>query len=88
MPFEWDTKKAARVLEERAIDFEDVALIFDQPHIIISSDQKGEKRWLIIGIVDGQCVTGVYTVREDTIRIISARRSRKHEQGWYCARYT
>ncbi len=87
MPFEWDTRKAARVLDERAIDFADVALIFDQQHIIVSSDQKGEKRWLIIGIVDGQCVTGVYTVREDTIRIITARRSRKHEQGWYYACY-
>jgi uncharacterized protein len=87
MEFEWDNAKAARVLKVRAIDFEDVVLIFDQPHIKLRSDKKGEERWLIVGMIAGECVTSVYTMREETIRIITARRSRKHEQEQFYARH-
>jgi hypothetical protein len=87
MEFEWDNAKAMRIFKWRATHFNDVVLIFNQPHIKLRSDQKGEERWLIAGIITGECVTGVYTMREETIRIITARRSRKNEQEQFYARH-
>jgi uncharacterized protein len=85
--FEWDKQKADKILKERGIDFSDVALMFDGDHLTIQSDQNNEYRWLIIGNVNGECVTGVYTLRGEKIRVITARRSRKNEQRRYNSRY-
>ncbi len=87
MQFEWDPSKAEKVLRQRNIDFENVALLFNMDHITIRSDQNDEERWLIIGIVDGAYVTGVFTLRYGTIRLITARRARKNERELYSSRY-
>jgi uncharacterized protein len=81
--FEWDENKARKVFESRKIDFDDVALMFDVNHIKIRTDYSKEERWLVIGEIDGKCVTGVYTHRSNSIRIITARRARKNEEREY-----
>ena len=43
----------------------------------------GEERINLIGICDGVILYLTYTMRGDNIRIISARRSEKHEQAKY-----
>lgn len=83
MQFEWDNQKAERIWRERAIAFEDIAKLFEAPHVVLSSDKRGELRWRIIGEIGGVCVTGVYTHRDAAIRIITARRSWPNEEREY-----
>jgi uncharacterized DUF497 family protein len=45
--------------------------------------QDGKARALIIGIVADKLWSVVVTIREDAIRIISARRSREDEKEFY-----
>ncbi len=85
MQFEWDPAKAERVMSERAIAFADVAGLFDFAHVIVPSNKGEETRWRVIGEIDEVCVTGIYTVRGDVIRIITARRAWPKEEREYRA---
>ncbi len=87
MQFDWDARKAHRILEERGIDFRDVIRIFASERVEIRSDQNGEERWLAIGELNGKCFTVVYTMRDDRIRIITARRARRNEERAYHSRH-
>jgi uncharacterized protein len=83
MQFEWDPNKAARVLADRDLSFADVARLFDSSHIIIASHKMGEPRWRIVGEIADVCITGVFTRRDQNIRIITARRSWPNEEREY-----
>jgi uncharacterized DUF497 family protein len=85
--FEWDEAKSSANFEERGFDFEFATLIFDGPTLEVEDRRKdyGERRVVAIGIADGLHLTVVYTDRESssgllTRRIISARRSSRHER--------
>jgi uncharacterized protein len=80
MKFEWDRTKAELVFRERALAFSDIAELFDKPHVIIPSNKVGEERWRIVGQIEDVCVTGVFTRRGESIRIITARRSWRSEE--------
>lgn len=47
--------------------------------IEIPARTEDEPRWLVVGQIDGKHWSVVATYREDRVRIISARRSRKEE---------
>lgn len=88
--FEWDGAKSDANLEERGFDFEFASLIFDGLTVEVEDRRKnyGERRVVAIGIADGVHLTVVYTDRQNasgrvTRRIISARRSSRHERTVY-----
>ncbi|MHC1727340.1 MAG: BrnT family toxin [Syntrophobacteraceae bacterium] len=84
MRFEWDERKRLSNLEKHGLDFLDVTLIFEAPHIEAPSAYRGEEqRFLAIGTFDGRCVTIVYTIRSEAIRIISFRGARYAERQKY-----
>lgn len=90
MRFEWDEAKSEANLEDRGFDFEFASLIFDGPTLAVEDRRKdyGERRVVAIGVADGLHLTVVYTDRqhvsgEVTRRIISARRSSRHERKIY-----
>ena len=85
--FEWDDTKAAKVLMERGIDFNDMIKIFSGPRFDIPSNKKGEKRTITIGKFNDRLFAVPFTIRGDVIRIITARRARKNEAREYYARY-
>ncbi len=87
MEFRWDALKAHRILEARGIDLKDIVQIFAKDRIDIRSDQNGEERWLAIGELNGKCFAVVYTMRDDTTRIITARRARPNEERAYHSRH-
>jgi uncharacterized DUF497 family protein len=87
MRFDWDAQKAHRILEARGIDFRDMVQIFASDRVEIRSKHPGEERWLAIGELNGKCFTVVYTMREGTIRIITARRARPDEERAYHSRH-
>ncbi len=82
--FEYDPDKSTANLAKHGIDFEQAqALWLDTGRLEIPSDEGAEERWLVIGRIDDRHWTGVYTMREGNIRIISVRRSRMNEVKGY-----
>ena len=58
------------------------AQVFGDPHRKVKLDSRffyGEDRYLALGRVDGRVLTVVYTMRNDAIRIISARKANSRE---------
>ena len=90
MRFEWDEAKSETNLDEHGFDFAFASLIFDGPTVEVEDRRRdyGERRVVAIGIADGVHLTVVYTDREVSRaqvarRIISARRSNRHERKIY-----
>jgi len=80
MVFEFDPNKSASNKQKHGIDFVDAQLLWEDPDLIeIPARTDDEPRFLVIGKIDGKHWSGVMTYRENQIRIISVRRSRKEE---------
>jgi uncharacterized protein len=74
--FEWDDKKAADNLACHGVAFEAARLAFDDPFAISREDRRehyGERRYILLGMVDNRLLHITYTFREERIRIVSAR---------------
>jgi uncharacterized protein len=79
--FEWDEPKRQSNLTKHSLDFLDVGAVFEAPHIVVPSAFIGdEERFLAIGTFEGRCVTVVYTIRNEVVRVISFRRARHEER--------
>ena len=85
MDFEWDSAKNETNLHKHSIDFEAAKTIWDGPVVTLQSSQPHHReiRHLAIGLYKGREITVVYTRRNESIRIISARRARKNERELY-----
>ena len=87
MEFEWNADKAALNMRKHGVAFEEAARVFldgERLEIYDGREDYGEDRWATIGQVYAAVLYVVYTVRrEDTTRIISARRALNHEQEQY-----
>ncbi|GBE40800.1 hypothetical protein BMS3Bbin09_00686 [bacterium BMS3Bbin09] len=84
MNFEFDDNKSNTNKKKHKINFNEAQELWDDPDLIeipiISSD---ESRYLVIGKISGKHWSGIITYREEIIRIISVRRSRKEEVDIY-----
>ena len=84
MPFEWDDQKSLINREKHGIDFETAkSLWLDGRRVEIEIAFPDEKRWALIARVEGKTWTAIYTVRGETIRLISVRRARTKEAKLY-----
>jgi len=84
MEFEFDKRKSAANKRKDGIDFVDAQTLWDDPDLIeIPARTKDEPRFLVIGMIVGKHWSGVITYRDNRIRIISVRRSRKEEVEIY-----
>jgi uncharacterized DUF497 family protein len=85
MKFEWDEQKSVLNIVRHGIDFEDAPTIFGCPMLRRIDNRKdyGEERWICLGHLEGVVVVVVYTIRKETIRIISIRRANRHERRIY-----
>ena len=82
MEFEWDESKSKACSKYRGFDFEYVLACFFDPNQIVQQDQRwdyGEDRFQLFGKIDQRLFAVVYTVRESTIRIISAPKANHRE---------
>jgi len=79
--FEWDENKNKKNIEKHGVDFRGAQRIwFGSPVEISRSTERGEERIVVVGEVEGVCLTVVYTERQDRIRLISARASNRKER--------
>ena len=82
MEFEWDDVKNNACFERRGFDFAYAVRAFFDPHRTVRQDRRrdyGEKRYQMLGMIDGRVYVVVYTVRGSAIRIISARKASEKE---------
>lgn len=86
MRFEWDKNKAKANLEKHWVAFEDAAHVFGDTNRVELHENKeayDEDRFLTVGLVGDVELAVVYTVRDDAIRIISARKADRNERKNY-----
>ena len=84
MKFEFDPRKSATNKRKHGIDFVDAQELWNDEDLVeVSARTTDEPRFLVIGTIGGKHWSGVITYRDDTIRIISVRRSRKEEVEIY-----
>ncbi len=84
MEFEWDEAKRQSNLAKHGIDFVDVRHLFDgRPLITTRSAYRDEEHYSATGIINGRFVTVIWTRRNTTLRIISARRASDAETRSY-----
>jgi hypothetical protein len=84
--FEWDPEKAAANEAAHGVSFDIACEIFKDPFAIEWLDDRenyGEDRYVIIGMVDDHLLYVAYTLRGETIRIITARGAEPHERRQY-----
>lgn len=84
MEFEFDPAKSAVNKDKHGIDFlEAQALWKDGKLIEYDVVHPAEPRFIAIGMIEGKHWTAVCTLRSAHVRIISVRRARDNEVGWY-----
>jgi len=84
MDFEFDLKKSASNKKKHGIDFEEAQELWLDPHLLeIEARLTDEPRFLLIGKIGSKYWSAIVTYRDDKVRIISVRRSRKEEVDLY-----
>jgi uncharacterized protein len=85
--FEWDDDKAAENGAKHGIAFHDAKFVFDDPMSFTREDAAayGERRLIIVGLVELKLIAVVYAERGDRVRLISARKASGHEKPQYYA---
>ena len=77
-------RKAASNERKHGIPFDVATLVFEDDDRIDRIDsESSEERWVAIGLADGFEIYVVYTIREQVIRLISARKASRHEREEY-----
>jgi uncharacterized protein len=84
MEFDFDPRKSEANKGKHGIDFVEAQALWNDPDLIeIPARITDEPRYLVIGRIGEQHWSGVIAYREDRVRIISVRRSRKGEMEIY-----
>ena len=84
--FQWDDAKAATNVAAHGVTFEASRNVFKDPFALDwldESEDYGEDRYAIIGMVERRLLFVAYTMRGEAIRIISARLTEPHERRRY-----
>jgi uncharacterized DUF497 family protein len=84
MPFEFDQNKSLINKDKHGIDFTEAQELWeDIDRLIIPVRNVDEPRFLIISKIKERIWSGIFTMRDKNIRIISVRRARKEEIAIY-----
>lgn len=84
MEFEFDQQKSESNKRKHGIDFiQAQSLWFDSNRVFIKAKTSDEKRFILIAKRKIKFWSAIYTIRNNKIRIISVRRSRKDEVTVY-----
>jgi uncharacterized DUF497 family protein len=87
MRFEWDERKAQSNLRKHGVTFEEAVTVFADPYLFFTEDskhsQREEREWAMGEAENGLLLVVTFTMRDERIRIISARRATKTERRRY-----
>jgi uncharacterized protein len=78
----FDSGKRNATLDERGLDFEDAALVFEGPSFEVEDTRQdyGEHRIIFFGLLHGRMVVVGYVPRGDERHIFSMRKANEREQ--------
>jgi uncharacterized protein len=87
--FEWDSNKAVANLRKHGVRFAEAVTIFeDDGSLTMPDDDLTEERFISVGLGSlGRVLVVVYTLRDDRVRIITARKATRREQSQYAAKH-
>jgi len=85
--FEWDENKRYANIEKHGIDFDNAKEVFEDlaAYTLLSPRKASEPRYVTVGSMRGTLIAVIFTLRGETIRIISARAARRSERKAYGA---
>ena len=85
MCVEWDPGKARSNLAKHGVSLADAsAALYDEFALTVEDPHEDEERFATLGLdALGRLVVVVYTWREETVRIISARKATARERRMY-----
>jgi uncharacterized protein len=84
LEFEFDEAKSQANRDKHGIDFVEAQLLWRDPMLVeIPARTADEPRFLVVGIIGGVHWSAVITYRDERIRVISVRRSRREEVEIY-----
>lgn len=86
LEFDWKDAKAAENDAKHGVGFEMATKVFNDPFAVEWLDDRqdyGEKRHVILGMVETRLLYVAYTMRGEKIRVISARGAEPHERRRY-----
>ncbi len=84
--YEWDPNKAEINLNKHGIDFADAVTVFeDEMALTIEDHDEFEERYVTLGAdAFSRILVVVFTyLKDDLIRVISARKATTKERKWY-----
>ena len=86
--FEWDEQKNKTNIKKHGIDFRDAQDIFHSIRLSFEDKRREyrEKRIITVGLIGKSVCVVVYTMRDDAIRLISARKANGRERRRYYER--
>jgi uncharacterized DUF497 family protein len=81
--FEFDATKSAANEAKHGIGFVAAQALWDDPDLIeIPARTSDEPRWVVVGRIGSTHGSAIIARREERIRIICVRRSRREEVSW------
>lgn len=87
MEFEWDPKKARINIRKHRVSFEEAVTVFSDVLSFTYDDEihsRTERRYATLGISNqGHVLVIAHTMRNEVVRIISAREATPREKRWY-----
>jgi uncharacterized protein len=85
MELSFDETKRQRTLSERGLDFAQAEELFSGLEFTFPDDRNdyGEERYNTFGLLGDRLVVVVWTIRDDTRRIISMRKANEREKARY-----
>ena len=86
MKFEWDKNKNRSNIDKHKMDFNFASSVFNDTERIEWKDKRknyDEQRFITISKIINAKITVIYTMRDNNIRIISARPAKKQERYLY-----
>jgi len=84
MKFEYNPAKSAANMAKHGIGFDQAQALWDDPWMLEAPAGTGDElRFVSVGRIGGKHWAAVWTPRGDAVRIISVRRARKEEIGYY-----
>ena len=85
MTYEWDEAKRQINLEKHRVDFEEVRTFRWETAKIRAQMRFGERRYGAYGYIGDRLHYLVYTIRGNTVRVISLRKTNRTEENRYAA---
>ena len=90
MVFAWDEEKNKANRKKHGISFEEAVCVFNDEKLLEIYDSEHsdseEDRWYAVGTI-GILIVVVFTIRNDSVRIISARKATNGEKNEYYKDY-